>query len=476
MKYMSRFASSFLVLISPSAARSIVPQTFDLPFALQRRNVQCDATQNLTSCPTDIPFCCPTTTTCLPVTSNNDTVICCPQGANCVFIQPLNCDITQQNATMYPNNAIHTDNLNAILQPCQGGCCPTGYSCQGGTGLCAMDKATSTSSTQTSSASMSATTSSSSSAPIIIPTSTQPPSHAAANSNHSLAIGLSLGILFGVAILAAIVLLCLRRKKRQNKSYVDKKSRRNSPSPNFMGSTPQPPQPTPSDPYFVGPFQTTTKQHKPGSTSVSSISEPVLMSQYGNPAHRTDFLGRRHEETLFENKAKPAWSSVAGSTTTKRERSLTSATPSTTRTATSKSTTPDTTPRRKSRVPLFNGTPLRFGLPVTPKPRPERSAESLGSTSTVKPTNRMRDDSPAAHQSLLERSHSQSSVTTVETDVSEPETKSVRAESGETINVLMKPPEFERANRERRDTTFSSVMREAGWEGEGWRSGGNAKS
>ena len=75
-------------------------------------------------------------------------VICCPAGSDCAFIQPITCDVTQLNATLHPDNQMHISNTTGIELPtCGSKCCPLGYSCK--SGMCSKDE---TASTPTSSA------------------------------------------------------------------------------------------------------------------------------------------------------------------------------------------------------------------------------------------------------------------------------------------------------------------------------------
>ncbi|KAF4636087.1 hypothetical protein G7Y89_g1983 [Cudoniella acicularis] len=53
------------------------------------------------------------------------------QGQDCTVIQPIPCDITQQNATLHPDNLLKTTALSATLPTCGTNCCPFGYSCNG---------------------------------------------------------------------------------------------------------------------------------------------------------------------------------------------------------------------------------------------------------------------------------------------------------------------------------------------------------
>jgi hypothetical protein len=75
-------------------------------------------------------FCCPSSATCVPL-AGNTTLLCCPSG-NCNQIQPITCDISQQNVTAHPDNPLKTSALTSSLPTCGTACCPFGYSCTTG--------------------------------------------------------------------------------------------------------------------------------------------------------------------------------------------------------------------------------------------------------------------------------------------------------------------------------------------------------
>ncbi|KZF24804.1 hypothetical protein L228DRAFT_281845 [Xylona heveae TC161] len=85
-------------------------------------------------------FCCPSSTSCLPI-NGAKTIICCPVGQTCQFIQPITCNIQQQNATAHPENYIKSTDLTSTLKKCGTDCCPDGYSCQNN--ICLMDNGSS---------------------------------------------------------------------------------------------------------------------------------------------------------------------------------------------------------------------------------------------------------------------------------------------------------------------------------------------
>ncbi|KAL4990194.1 hypothetical protein BDW68DRAFT_154747 [Aspergillus falconensis] len=102
-------------------------------------------------------FCCSSPSTCI-VLDGGSSVICCPEGQDCSYIQPITCDVTKQSAILHPENVIKTTRLDDDLPTCGNACCPFGYTCQGS--FCAMDDATSSStSTSTSTRGSTASTS-----------------------------------------------------------------------------------------------------------------------------------------------------------------------------------------------------------------------------------------------------------------------------------------------------------------------------
>ena len=100
-------------------------------------------------------FCCPSSETCVPF-NDNKSVVCCPAGQACKTINPINCDITKQNATASPESQLHSIDLSGSMAKCGSNCCPNGYTCQNN--LCVMQTSSSTSkSPSTTSKSISAT-------------------------------------------------------------------------------------------------------------------------------------------------------------------------------------------------------------------------------------------------------------------------------------------------------------------------------
>jgi hypothetical protein len=175
-------------------------------------------------------FCCPSTSTCIPLAANT-TVLCCPSGSDCSAIQPIICDITAQNATAHPNNTVKTTALLSDLPVCGNGCCPFGYDCNSANN-CVMkadqssapsSSSSAPSSTQTTSSNIPASTGattipsatpSTSSSPS--PNTTVTPLTANCNKFPALAVlaGFFPGLLLGILLtVASICLLGAKRRK-----------------------------------------------------------------------------------------------------------------------------------------------------------------------------------------------------------------------------------------------------------------------
>ncbi|KIH95078.1 hypothetical protein SPBR_03465 [Sporothrix brasiliensis 5110] len=81
-------------------------------------------------------FCCPANSVC-NVLAGNTTLLCCPTGQNCTVINPITCDLSQQDPETHPEAPIKTSALNGVMTKCGDSCCPFGYNCNGN-GLCVM--------------------------------------------------------------------------------------------------------------------------------------------------------------------------------------------------------------------------------------------------------------------------------------------------------------------------------------------------
>ncbi|KAL2146840.1 hypothetical protein VTI28DRAFT_1943 [Corynascus sepedonium] len=76
-------------------------------------------------------FCCKPTETCIPL-AGNTTLLCCPEGSDCLRIKPVPCDISLQDGEKNPDAVIKTTALRGTLARCGTQCCPFGYSCVNG--------------------------------------------------------------------------------------------------------------------------------------------------------------------------------------------------------------------------------------------------------------------------------------------------------------------------------------------------------
>ena len=80
-------------------------------------------------------FCCDIELHCLSLDSSS-TAICCPANSNCEIIEPIDCDVSLQNAAKNSTSPVFTTKLNAPLQTCGAKCCPNGYTCDTNNGVC----------------------------------------------------------------------------------------------------------------------------------------------------------------------------------------------------------------------------------------------------------------------------------------------------------------------------------------------------
>ncbi|OCL02540.1 hypothetical protein AOQ84DRAFT_179922 [Glonium stellatum] len=205
--------SSFALATAVSAARAV---------GLIPREAACGGVSGLQQCGQGFPsdFCCPTSSTCLPLNNTvTASVICCPAGQDCKFIQPITCDASQLNATLHPENQIHAANLNGVQLPtCGSSCCPLGYTCSGG--MCTL---TSPSSTSSSPSPTAATTNTA------LPASSQtsastPPIPTAGHSNpafpaKAVVAGFFPGLILGVLLTLATIWLIKKRREYLRNRY-----------------------------------------------------------------------------------------------------------------------------------------------------------------------------------------------------------------------------------------------------------------
>ncbi|UKZ77473.1 hypothetical protein TrVFT333_005194 [Trichoderma virens FT-333] len=244
------------------------------------RDTQCPA--NTQSCPTGLPnnFCCSQGTSCIPL-AGNTTALCCPDGETCEKIQPITCDVSQQDPSKNQNSPIKTSVFDVSLEKCGTNlCCPFGFSCSGDNTQCVKNSDQSispesasrssspsqTTASQTSTSLASATsataapTSADSSTPVsslvVAPVTTTPtsapteestaplvtsapdpsptadassetPASSSSKSSNPKTISIIGGVIGGCAVLAvlgAIVFLCIRRRNRSSKNGYPEKT------------------------------------------------------------------------------------------------------------------------------------------------------------------------------------------------------------------------------------------------------------
>ncbi|MCJ1373953.1 hypothetical protein MMC20_005183 [Loxospora ochrophaea] len=186
---------------------------------LERATSSCTASGyspcNQSGLPAD--FCCPAQTTCVAF-NKGASAICCPTGQTCQNIQPITCDITQQNATLHPSNTLHSTDLTNDLPKCGSECCPQGFTCQNN--QCSMNSASSSSAAASTAAkSSSAATSTSPSFSTPVPSSSasqaassQTPASVAAHCNPfpapAVLVGFFPGLIAGV-LFTILIICCL---------------------------------------------------------------------------------------------------------------------------------------------------------------------------------------------------------------------------------------------------------------------------
>jgi hypothetical protein len=206
---LSRISFLFAITIPSISASSL----------FRREDAVCGGIDNLVQCGNDLPseFCCPKDTTCTKVNSTEAvSVICCPTGVDCSFIQPTTCDIGQFNAKLHPDNQIHLLNETAVRLPeCGSKCCPLGYTCS--SGMCQADL--SNASPTTSPSASASSTPSPTESPAASQTTDAPPvvKTSSGFDGRSFAAGFFPGIVIGA--LGTIGLLWIIKKRRESNRY-----------------------------------------------------------------------------------------------------------------------------------------------------------------------------------------------------------------------------------------------------------------
>lgn len=201
---------------------------------------------NFTACPSSIPFCCHTGTSCIPLASDESSVLCCPSDApnNCQELVPVQCDIQLQNQTANPNALLLTTNFDSTLPTCASGCCPLAYTCVNG--KCHQSSTVAALAASITSSSTTASTMSTGN-----PTTTAVPSITAEIQSSgssfppgAVIVGLISGLLAGALITFGVIYLFRRRRQKQLEAAKLKDS------PDFSTQAPT----VISDPFSATPF------------------------------------------------------------------------------------------------------------------------------------------------------------------------------------------------------------------------------
>ncbi|KAK8925091.1 hypothetical protein VCV18_005517 [Metarhizium anisopliae] len=169
-------------------------------------------------------LCCPTSSNCVPL-AGNTTVICCPSDSSCTKIQPITCDISEQDPTLHPDAPIKTTAHGAKLPTCGSNfCCPFGYTCSADSSSCTKDSDQSkappgTTPTLTPTAKPEATSPSTSTGQAAAATSTsasQEDNPSPLGAEKISIIGGAVGGGLALILLVGIIFLCVRSRSRKS--------------------------------------------------------------------------------------------------------------------------------------------------------------------------------------------------------------------------------------------------------------------
>lgn len=247
----------------------------------RQEDAVCGGIKDLDQCGDGFPFefCCPKNTACKRLNSSQAiSVICCPSGMDCAFIQPVTCEVEQYDAKLHPDNQIHLSITTELdLPKCGDKCCPVGYTCNGN--MCKADpEASATPSPTTTTATPSPTRTPSAAQTTQAEPVTTESTHQGF-SGKSFAAGFFPGIIIGA--LGTLGLLWVIKKRRESQA----KNR------------------------YSGDF---------GDHVAATISDPIYDPAY---AQRTDFIRRGsnsiHSTTPMMQKSNTAQTSGSGGMTPK---------------------------------------------------------------------------------------------------------------------------------------------------------------
>ncbi|KAI1329602.1 hypothetical protein F5Y16DRAFT_90362 [Xylariaceae sp. FL0255] len=266
---------AWLSLASATSIRS--------PWLLERDNT-CAA--NYSKCAgTGLPanFCCQTGQDCI-VLAGNTTVLCCPSGVDCSVIEPINCNISLQDASTNPTAEVKTTELDEKLPTCGTGCCPFGYHCDTSSKNCVEDTdqsqkpgaststtapaspSTSSPSTTTSQGTTSATNTPATTDAATSATPSANPTAAKVSNTASIAGGV-VGALFGLFLIGACFWF-VRRRRHKREAENDRDS-----TASFGNIISHPMQ------HKVYGERYNTRQHFPTRAQSSSVSTPMAQVQ-----------------------------------------------------------------------------------------------------------------------------------------------------------------------------------------------------
>ncbi|PWI74352.1 hypothetical protein PCL_07666 [Purpureocillium lilacinum] len=116
-----------LAMVAPAAVSAVSARSLSRIFG---RDNFC-ATNGLQQCSGDLPsqFCCPKGSSCISL-AGQTTVLCCPSDSKCERIQPITCNVREQDPLKNPQAPIKTTIFDTPLGKCGTDlCCPFGYTC-----------------------------------------------------------------------------------------------------------------------------------------------------------------------------------------------------------------------------------------------------------------------------------------------------------------------------------------------------------
>jgi hypothetical protein len=247
-----------------------------MPFAQARSLFTRDSStcplSGYSRCPdTNLPsnFCCPTDTECISL-NNSEAALCCPTGKDCSRIQPIVCDVSQQNATLNPASAIKSTNLTYTMETCSTGCCPIGFGCQDS--LCVVLSDTQTNINGTNATGTASTTAASGSGIVIDPVSED--ANCPSYPGKAVAAGFFPGMILGALLAVGGIWLWNRHQLQSHQSTHGNSHSRNASNTSAKSTT-------------------SFGVHRVRGTGPAvSVSEPIFTEPQTGGTFRTDFLRR----------------------------------------------------------------------------------------------------------------------------------------------------------------------------------------